>query len=92
MAIGKHTNEGQKIKQLEEALKNKKKEMEFLKLKVSDIFLHIREINEMNPYSDPSVKRRKISELCTDARYELLFKENEEKKKRDYLSTNQSEK
>ena len=34
-------------------------------------------INESNDYSDPSVKRRKISELCTDTRYELLIDEIE---------------
>lgn len=42
---------------------------------MADILLQIRTINESNNYSDPSIKRRKISELCTDTRYELLIDE-----------------
>lgn len=54
--IGKHTEEAQKIKQLEETVAAK-------------------DINESNDYGDSSVKRRKISELCIDTRYELLIDE-----------------
>ena len=74
---GKHTEEALKIKQLEETISLKEKEIKDIKFSVSDILLQIRNINESNDYSDPSVKRRKISELCTDTRYELLIDEIE---------------
>ena len=74
---GKHTEEALKIKQLEETISLNEKEIKDIKFSVSDILLQIRNINESNDYSDPSVKRRKISELCTDTRYELLIDEIE---------------
>ena len=55
----------------------KEKEIKDIKFSVSDVLLQIRNINESNNYSDPSVKKRKISELCTDTRYELLIDELE---------------
>ena len=66
-----------KIKQLEEIIELKEKEIKDIKFSVSDVLLQIRNINESNNYSDPSVKKRKISELCTDTRYELLIDELE---------------
>ncbi len=74
---GKHTEEALKIKQLEETISLKEKEIKDIKFSVSDVLLQIRNINEANEYSDPSVKKRKISELCTDTRYELLIDEIE---------------
>ena len=74
---GKHSEEDLKIKQLEETIALKEKEIKDIKFSVADILLQIRMINESNNYSDPSVKRRKISELCTDTRYELLIDEIE---------------
>ena len=74
---GKHSEEALKIKQLEETIALKEKEIKDIKFSVADILLQIRNINESNNYSDPSVKRRKISELCTDTRYELLIDEIE---------------
>ena len=73
--MGKHTEEAQKIKQLEETIAAKDKEIKDIKYSVSDVLLQIRNLNESNNYADPSVKRRKISELCTDTRYELLIDE-----------------
>lgn len=73
--IGKHTEEAQKIKQLEETIAAKDKEIKDIKLSLADILLQIRTLNESNDYGDPSVKRRKILELCTDTRYELLIDE-----------------
>lgn len=73
--IGKHSQEGLKIKELEETIALKDREITEIKLSLSDILLQIRNINESNNYSDPSVKQRKISELCTDTRYELLIDE-----------------
>ena len=75
--LGKHTDEGIKIKQLEETIQRKDKEIKDIKFSLADILLMIRNLNESNDYSDPSVKRRKISELCTDTRYELLIDEIE---------------
>ena len=57
--------------------KIKEKEIKDIKFSVADILLQIRNINESNNYSDPSVKIRRISELCTDTRYELLIDELE---------------
>lgn len=74
--IGKHTEEAQKIKQLEETVAAKDKEIKDIKFSLADIILlRIRNLNESNDYGDSSVKRRKISELCTDTRYELLIDE-----------------
>ena len=72
---GKHTEEGLKIKQLEETIELKNKEIKDIKFSLADILLQIRNLNECNDCGDPSVKRRKISELCTDTRYELLIDE-----------------
>ena len=71
-----------KIKQLEETISLKEKEIKDIKFSVSDVLLQIRNINEANEYSDPSVKKRKISELCTDTRYELLIDEIESNNKK----------
>lgn len=73
--MGKHSEQSLKIKQLEETIALKDKEIKDIKFSVADILLQIRTINESNNYSDPSIKRRKISELCTDTRYELLIDE-----------------
>jgi hypothetical protein len=73
--IGKHTEEAQKIKQLEETVAAKDKEIKDIKFSLADILLRIRNLNESNDYGDSSVKRRKISGLCTDTRYELLIDE-----------------
>lgn len=98
--MGKHTEEAQKIKQLEETIAAKDKEIKDIKFSVSDVLLQIRNLNESNNYADPSVKRRKISELCTDTRYELLIDEidsfygNEKKKSKiiELPNTDQSTK
>lgn len=76
--LGKHTNEVQKIKELEKTITLRDKEIKDIKLSVADILLQIRNINESNNYADESIKKRKISELCTDTRYELLIDEIEE--------------
>jgi hypothetical protein len=98
--MGKHTEEAQKIKQLEETIVAKNKEIKDIKFSVADVLLQIRNLNESNNYADPSVKRRKISELCTDTRYELLIDEidsfygNEKKKSKiiELPNTDQSNK
>lgn len=70
---GKHSEESAKIKKLEETIALKDKEIKDIKISVADVLLKIRTINEANSYSAPEVKTRKISELCTDTRSELLI-------------------
>lgn len=77
MSKGKHTNDAVTIKKLKELLKQKEKDLFDLQIDFADILLKIRNLNESNNYSDESVKRRKISELCTDVRYELLVRKKE---------------
>lgn len=74
---GKHTQEALRINELEETIRLKDKEIKDIKYSVADVLERIRNLNESNSYSDPSLKRRKISELCTDTRYELLVDELE---------------
>ena len=92
---GKHTEQSIKIKQLEETIRLKDKEIKDIKTSLADILLHIRVLNESNSYGDPSIKKRKISEICTDTRYELLIDEIDELYRKDKIkelsSTNQSE-
>lgn len=71
----KDTEDALKIKQLEETIALRDKEIKDIKSSVSDILLQIRNINESNNYEDLSVKKRKISELCTNTRYQLLIDE-----------------
>ena len=70
---GKHSKEQLEIKKLKDIIKLRDQEILDIKFSVADVLLQIRNINESNNYSDESVKRRKISELCTDTRYELLI-------------------
>lgn len=76
--LGKHTDEGIKIQQLEDTIQRKDKEIKDIKFSLADILLMIRNLNESNDYGDPSVKKRKISELCTETRYQLLIDEIED--------------
>lgn len=96
--MGKHSKEALEIKQLEDRVSLKEKEIKDIKFSISDVLLQIKNINESNEYSDPSIKRKKISELCMDVRYELLIDELETtgKKQRKKIielpNTNQSNK
>lgn len=95
---GKHSQESLEIKRLNEVIERKDKEIKDIKFSVSDILLQIRNLNEGNNYADPSLIKRKISELCTDTRYQLLIDEidsNYEKQKAKIIelpNTNQSTK
>lgn len=90
--MGKHTNEAVRIRQLEETIRLKDKEIKDVKLSLADILQQIRDLNESNNYSDPSVRKRKISEICTDTRYELLKDELEDEKIIELPTTNHSTK
>lgn len=78
MELGKHSETNLKIKDLENIISRKDREIKEIKYSLADVFKLIREINESNNYSDESVRKRKISELCTDTRYELLIDEIDE--------------
>lgn len=75
MGFAKHSAEGQEIKRLEEIIELRDKEIHDIKYSLADILEEIRNINEANDYGQPEVKRRKISELCTNTRYELMIDE-----------------
>lgn len=75
----KHSEEAQKIKQLENTIVLKEKEIKDVKNSIANILQSIRNINESNDYGDLSVKKRKISELCTDTIYELFIDDIDEK-------------
>ena len=71
----KQTNSG-----LLEIIRRKDKEIDDIKPSMASILLTIRDLNESNDYSDPSARKRKISEICTDTRYQLLMDENQDGK------------
>lgn len=93
---GKRSQELIEIKRLKDTILQKEKEVKDIKFSVSDILMQIRDTNESNDYSDPSVKKRKISELCTDTIYQLLIDEIEEHYEKAKIielpNTNQSNK
>lgn len=95
---GKHSQEALEIKRLNEVIERKDKEIKDIKFSVSDVLLQIRNLNEGNNYADSSLIKRKISEICTDTRYQLLIDEidsNYEKQKAKIIelpNTNQSTK
>ena len=68
---GKHTIRA--TKQLEKKLEHKEKELKELKVYVASTLLRIRELNECNYCGNEDVRRRKISELCTDTAYDLCL-------------------
>ena len=79
------------IDRLKETIELKEKEIKDIKFSIADVLLQIRMINESNQYNHPDIIRRKISELCTNARYELLVDELYEVKNRT-TTTDQSNK
>lgn len=62
------------ITELVEIIARKDREIRDIKYSVADVLEMIRKINESNL----PCKQRKISELCTDTRYELLVDELKE--------------
>ena len=79
----------EEIEQLKETIKLKDKEIKDIKYSVAEVLDQIKELNEGNQYNDPSMRRRKISEVCTDTKYELMLDEldKEQKAKIIELST-----
>ena len=72
---GKHTEEALKIKQLEETIKLRDKEIKDIKRSLADKLQEIRNYNEGNDLNDPEQRKTKISEMCTDIIYELRIDE-----------------
>ena len=56
-------------------IKRRDREINDIKNSLADIKQNIRDINESDKYVDPNVKKREISELCTNTIYELLVDE-----------------
>lgn len=65
----------------------KLRDYQVIKTSLADILQQIRDINESVNEIDPEVKRRKISEMCTNTIYELLVDE-----KNRTITTDQSNK
>lgn len=82
MFKGKHSKENLYVKQLEETIKLKDREITDIKDSLADEFQKILIVNESNDYGNKESKERKISEICRDTIYELrkdLFIENDSK-------------
>lgn len=68
-------SEQNEIKRLSSIIEKKDLEIQDIKTSLADILQQIRDINESVNEIDPEVKRRKISEMCTNTIYELLVDE-----------------
>lgn len=68
-------SEQNEIKRLSSIIERKDIEIQDIKTSLADILQQIRDINESVNEIDPEVKRRKISEMCTNTIYELLVDE-----------------
>lgn len=82
MFKGKHSKENLYVKQLEETIDLKDREIADIKNSLADAFQEILVVNESNSYNNKEIKQRKISEICRDKIYELrkdLFIENDSK-------------
>lgn len=80
-------SEQNEIKRLSSIIERKDIEIQDIKTSLADILQQIRDINESVNEIDPEVKRRKISETCTNTIYELLVDE-----KNRTITTDQSNK
>lgn len=80
-------SEQNEIKKLSSIIERKDLEIQDIKTSLADILQQIRDINESVNEIDPEVKRRKISEMCTNTIYELLVDE-----KNRTITANQSNK
>lgn len=70
-------SEQNEIKRLSSIIERKDIEIQDIKTSLADILQQIRDINESVNEIDPEVKRRKISEMCTNTIYELLVDEKD---------------
>lgn len=79
--------EQNEIKRLSNIIEKRDLEIQDIKTSLADILQQIRNINESLNEVDSDVKRREISEMCTNTIYELLVDE-----KNRTIITNQSNK
>lgn len=80
-------SEQNEIKRLSSIIERKDLEIQDIKTSLANILQQIRDIKESVNEIDPEVKRRKISEMCTNTIYELLVDE-----KNRTITANQSNK
>lgn len=80
-------SEQNEIKRLSSIIERKDLEIQDIKTSLANILQQIRDIKESVNEIDPGVKRRKISEMCTNTIYELLVDE-----KNRTITANQSNK
>lgn len=76
MNIGKHSEEAIKIKELEDVIKRKDKEIKDIKTECAEQFKKIKDIcfsNEYNGFNDKNAKLRKIYEIASDNFSELVL-------------------
>lgn len=64
--IGKHTAEAQKIRQLEDVISCKDKEIRDIKRECAEQFKAIKDLCFINDYGDRNMKLRKIYEIASD--------------------------
>lgn len=67
--------EQNEIKRLSNIIEKRDLEIQDIKTSLADILQQIRNINESVNEVDSDVKRREISEMCTNTIYELLVDE-----------------
>lgn len=72
MRIGKHSSEGQKIKELKEIIKLKDEEIRNVESESAKNFQNIMELCFINDYNNRSTKLNKIYEIASNAHYDLL--------------------
>lgn len=94
MNIGKHSKEAIKIKELEEIIKSKDREIRGIKTECAGQFKKIRELCFCNTYNERFNKLKKIYEI-SDENFsrlvkDLVFSDKLEKRKIIELPTHQS--
>lgn len=64
--LGKHSKEAIEIKNLEELIERKDKEIKDIKIECADQFKKIKDLCFINEYGDRNMKLRKIHEIASD--------------------------
>lgn len=66
MIFGKHTEEGQAIRNLQNAIKLKEKEIKDIKVECAEQFKNIKDLCFINDYGDKYLSLKKIYEIASD--------------------------
>lgn len=64
--IGKHSQEAQEIKELQELIYRKEQEIKDIKTECADQFKKIKDLCFINEYNDKNAKLRKIYEIASE--------------------------